>query len=88
MSDFEIWVYRGAILILLAILWYLAKGVLIQLKEINRNLNNVSDQGIRHDEQLKQSNSRIDSHENRLNDHAKRIREVEHKQDSCKNCNE
>jgi len=86
MSDFEIWVYRGSIIILLGILWYLAKGVLKQLKEINSNIKVISDQGLKQEGDIKLINEKVTSNTDELKDHEKRIRVVEKVQDSCPSC--
>ena len=81
MSDFEIWIYRGAIVILLAILWYLAKGVLAELKKINNTLSHHSENNIRIEDRLKVN-------EESVIDLTKRMRDAERKQDSCQFCKE
>ena len=88
MSDFETWVYRGVIAVTLIILWYFARQVLNQLKEMNVQLKQMNDKGIVHDGKLELINNTVDDHRNRLNDHSKRIRTVEQKQDRCKTCRE
>ena len=81
MSEFEVWIYRGAIVLLLMILWYLAKDVLQELKEIKRLLAVQNEQNQRHELQ-------IQNFDKRLNDHGIRIKALEHKTDSCQYCSE
>jgi len=88
MADFEVWIYRGAIVVLLVILWYLFKGILKELKLIRGALQSLQLIQTRQDEKLKTANCRIDIHDARLNEHADRIRKVERKQDSCQICKE
>lgn len=82
------WVTRGAFTILAIVLWYFARQVLNQLKEITLQLKQMNDKGIVHDGKLELINNTVDEHRNRLNDHGKRIRSVEQKQDRCKTCRE
>lgn len=86
MSEFEMWVYRGAIAILLAILWYLGKGVLKQLKEINSTLKSVQIQNTRTQKDVEAIKKEQANHEGRLNNHAERIREIELVQEGCPTC--
>jgi hypothetical protein len=88
MGEFEVWVYRGAIIALLGVLWYLSKGVLKELRMIRSSLQLQEIAQVRQDEKVNTANSRIENHDHRLNDHAIRIREVERKQDSCTYCKE
>jgi len=88
MSDFETWLYRGIIAIALGVIWYFAKRVLSELKDMNTNIKAISDKGIQHDGKLELVQSQVKSHDERLNDHADRLRNVERTQDSCKYCTE
>lgn len=88
MSEFEMWATRGVFTIMVIILWYFARQVLNQLKEMNLQLKQMNDKGIVHDGKLELINNTVDEHRNRLNDHSKRIRTVEQKQDRCKSCRE
>jgi len=88
MSDFEVWVYRGAIVVLLVILWYLAKGVLKELKLIREFLQELKLIQTRQDEVIKGINEHVGDHKKRLDDHSQRLREVELKQGSCQYCKE
>ena len=88
MSDFEVWVYRGAIVILLAILWYLAKGVLKQLKDINLTLKSVQLHNTRTTKDIEAIKEKQTNHESRINNHADRIRDIELVQEGCPTCKE
>lgn len=88
MSNFEIWVYRGAIVVLLVILWYLAKGVLKQLKEINSTLRIVQIHNTRASKDIEAIQKEQNNHEGRLNNHAGRIRDIELIQEGCPTCKE
>lgn len=88
MTEFEAWIYRGVIAALLSVIWYFAKRVLVELREMNANIKSIGDKGIIHDGKLEMINNTVDEHRNRLNDHSKRIRTVEQKQDRCKSCRE
>lgn len=88
MSEFESWFFRAALAGALAVIWYFAKRVLNELKEMNTNIKYISDKGIVHDCKLELVENKVETHEKRLNDHAERIREVERTQDACKYCEE
>ncbi|MEI6683435.1 MAG: hypothetical protein WCO44_12435 [Bacteroidota bacterium] len=88
MSEFEIWVYRGAIVVLLGILWYLAKGVLKELKLIREFLQELKNIQTRQDEIIKGIQEHVGDHKTRLDNHSERIRNVELKQGSCQYCRE
>ena len=86
MSDFELWIYRGSIVILLAVLWYLAKQVLTQLKEMNLNIKSLAEKGIMHDGKLEMVQAQGIELVKKVDDHENRIRDVERKQDQCQYC--
>ena len=88
MSEFEVWIYRGVIVVLLVIVWYFAKGILVQLKEMNNSLKNLNDKSLIHDGNLMLVHDKISNHETRINDHAQRLRKVESRQDLCPTCPE
>lgn len=85
-TEFEVWLYRGSIAILLIVLWYLAKQVLGQLKEMNTNIKALGEKGIQHDGKLELVQKEVSDQTKRLDDHSKRIRDVERKQDNCQYC--
>ena len=88
MTDFEVWVYRGAIVVLLGILWYLAKGVLKELKLIREFLQALQLIQTRQDEVVKSIQEHVSEHQSRLNSHSERLHNVELKQGSCQYCKE
>ncbi|MCX6276934.1 MAG: hypothetical protein NT004_02410 [Bacteroidetes bacterium] len=88
MSDFEMWIYRGVIVISLSVVWYFAKQVLTELKQMNENIKSIGDKGLIHDGRLALVEKDLITHYQRLNEHAKKIREVERQHDSCINCKE
>jgi hypothetical protein len=88
MSEFEIWVYRGAIVILLGVLWYLAKGVLKQLKEINISLRDILIWNGGTDIKIKDIEKETSENKQRLNEHGRKIRDLELNQEGCPVCKE
>ena len=84
MTDFETWAYRAIIGAALVVIWYFAQRVLNELKEMNMNIKGLSDKGIQHDGKLELVQSKVQTHEDRINDHSKRIRDIEKTQDACK----
>lgn len=87
MTEFETWFFRAALAAALIVIWYFAKRVLNELREMNANIKSISDKGIMHDGKLELVGTKVDNHEKRINDHAERLREVERTQDACKHCN-
>lgn len=87
---FDVWVYRGLIVILLAVVWvgiqWAAKKVLGELKEMNSSLKILSDNSLIHDGEIKLAREQTTNHEKRLNDHTTRLRIIERSHDSCTNC--
>jgi len=86
MNEFETWLYRGVIVAALGVIWFFAKRILSELKEMNDNLKCISDKGIVHDGKLELVESKVETHEKRINEHAERLRDVERTQDACKFC--
>ena len=92
MSEFETWVYRGVIALLLIVVWAVikigAKKILEELRDMNCSLKILSDSSLIHDGDIKLVKDQVGSHEKRLSDHTVRIRDVERKQDGCQYCKE
>jgi hypothetical protein len=88
MGEFEIWTYRSVIGALLVVIWYFAKGILGQLKEMNITLRSLNDKGLVHDGKIELVQGQVNTHETRLNDHSIKIRGIERKQDVCQYCRE
>lgn len=84
--EFETWAYRATIACALAVIWYFAKRVLNELREMNANIKSISDKGIIHDGKLELVENEVHAHETRIDDHEKRIRICEKTQDSCQYC--
>ena len=84
MSDFEYWVYRGLIAVLLMIVGWVIKSfatkVTDKLDQLIEAMHALASKNIAHESQLKQISEQQADHSNRLNDHAARIRDVELKQ--------
>jgi len=85
-QNFEMWIYRGAIVVLLSILWYLAKGVLKELKLIRSALQGLNMSQIKQDGRIKSLEETRINHETRLNAHSASIRQIEKNQDQCPTC--
>lgn len=85
-QNFEMWIYRGAIFILLSILWYLAKGVLKELKLIRSALQGLNMSQIRQDGRITALEEKSATHENRIDKHAGWIRDIENIQNRCSTC--
>ena len=85
-QNFEMWIYRGAIIILLSVLWYLAKGVLKELKLIRGVLQALNISQVKQDGRIRSLEEAKENHERRLNAHSINIRTIENKQNQCQSC--
>lgn len=88
MDEFEMWLYRGAVTVLLGIIWYMAKRLLSELKEIKEAITKLSENGIRYEGLIQLIRNQMAQQGKRINDHAERLRDVERKIDQCKFCNQ
>jgi hypothetical protein len=79
--EFEIWIYRGLIGFILMVIWYFIKrwSVKIDQKfdELIKAVNQVGLKNETQNGQIEILNRVQATHETRLNDHAKRLRNVE-----------
>jgi hypothetical protein len=85
-QHFEMWIYRGAIFILLSILWYLAKGVLKELRLIRTSLQGLNVSQVRQDGRISALEDKTINHEKRIDSHANWIRDIETIQNRCALC--
>ena len=88
MTDFELWIYRGGLLILLMILGYLAKDIMKELKKIAASIAVLTNQGMHQQDQIISIKEKLESHETRLNTHRDQIRLIEREMDGCSYCKE
>jgi len=92
MNEFELWIYRGIITIALTILFFLIRYYISQTGKAIKEILCKIDLLINAINELKTSNhlfeERFTMINKRLEDHSTRIRQVEHKVDVCKYCNE
>ena len=84
MSEFEMWVYRGLIGLLIAVIGWVIKNfttkVTRKLDELIDAMNSLSGKYIAQEGQIKQVVDVQSDHAKRLNDHSERLRQVEIKQ--------
>jgi hypothetical protein len=79
MSDFEIWVYRGLAIILITIIGYGIKKLITKIDELINEIQKLALKEVEHEKELEFINDRLRNGDNRLNDHATRIRALETK---------
>lgn len=81
MSDFEIWAYRIVIAALGGVLWWVitwaVKRVSSKLDEVIDSIKELTTASKTQQEQINNQNRSISAQNDRLNDHAKRIRNLE-----------
>lgn len=83
MGEFEIWVYRGIIALLLIVIWW---GLTNFSKKIDDNFKSLigavkeqSESLIRQEAEVSDLGKRVETNEKQLNDHSTRIRQIENK---------
>lgn len=81
MKGFEIWMYRGIIAVLLMISWYFIRVWAKRIEEkFDTVIKTLQDMGLKNKEQTMLIQNLMDNKKsvgNRLNDHSKRIRNLE-----------
>ena len=81
--EVEIWIYRGLIGFIIVILWYVIRQWAGKIDEkFDKLIEAVEKMGLKNETQngeIKLLSNVQKTHDDRLNDHAKRIREVERK---------
>lgn len=81
MSEFELWLYRGLIAVLILIVAWAARmfasKVFDKFDKLIVAVQSLTGQLITHEGQIKQICDRQTDHSARLNDHSKRIRGIE-----------
>ncbi len=90
MTEFEIWLYRSLIILLLVIIWFVVKSFSVSItKKIDELINSINEltkeMATQRGEITQLTNGQHD-HSNRLNDHGKRIRQLELDRAACVNC--
>jgi hypothetical protein len=77
MSDFEIWIYRALVSILVIVIgWYLQKLVL-KIDELICTIQELAKNDVKQAAQIDNINDRLRVTDGRLNDHSQRIRTIE-----------
>lgn len=79
-SNFETWVYRGAVIILLSVLGFWARGVLTELELIRGALQGLDLSQVEQNGRIKSLEEKDVKKDQRLNYHEDRIRNMELKQ--------
>lgn len=77
MSDFEIWIYRVVISVLAIVLWFGIQRLIRKFDELIKSINELTAQSGQQQEQIKGIHNTIFDHNTRLNDHGKRLRQLE-----------
>lgn len=79
--DFEIWVYRGLIGLLLIILWFVVqrftKKIDEKFDELIAAVHDLSKSSALQNSEIRHIERKAEAHDTRLNDHSKRIRKLE-----------
>ena len=88
MNEFETWLTSGIIGVAIVVIGFFLQRLLTAMKEMNIKIKSISEKGLIHDGKLELVDTSVKRHEERLNEHADRLRNVERKQDSCQVCRE
>ena len=83
MDGFEIWLYRIIISVLAVVLWYSIQRLVRKFDELIRSINELTQQSGQQQEQIKGIHNNILDHTTRLNDHGKRLRQLELEHAKC-----
>ena len=79
--SFEIWIYRGLIGLLLLVLWWVIRSAWNQLNEkfdkLIEAVERANVENIKQTKDIENLEKRVDTHDERLNDHSKRILKIE-----------
>ena len=90
MTEFEIWVYRLVIVALGIVIWWViqwaVKRVTSKLDELIESITELTSTSKLQQEQITNISKLISDQNGRLNDHGKRLRNLELKRAECKNC--
>jgi hypothetical protein len=86
MQPFELWLYRGAVVILLGFIWWYARRIIKRLDMLNNLTAIIEKRDVARDGVVKRLQDKTRLHDDKLEDHEKRLREVEKKQDRCDYC--
>lgn len=91
MNQFEIWVYRGLIGLLLILVWYFIKagfsGIREDIRELIAEIKHISNENATFNEKFAVVNHRFTDVFERLNHADDKIRHLELDQAACKNKN-
>ena len=91
MNEFESWVYRGAIAILLGLVWYFIQagfsGVRKDIQTLITEIKVLNSKSAGYDEKFSTMGNSVTSLTNRLDNNDNRIRCIEIVQASCRNRN-
>lgn len=77
MSEFEIWTYRSLAIILITIIGYGIKKLIAKIDELIEEIQKLALKEVEHEKEIEFINDRLRNGDNRLNDHACRIRNLE-----------
>jgi len=77
MSDFEIWIYRLIIAALAVVVWYAVQRLIKKFDELIDSINKLKETYAAQEAKINGVNVQLKDHTDRLNDHGKRIRQIE-----------
>lgn len=86
------WVLSGVVIVLGTILWWSIrswiKGIQKEFAEMKEQLTIIGKQNVGFEKDINRLDRAYESHDKRMHDYSERLREVEHTQAACRNCNE
>lgn len=88
MTQFEFWIVGIIVAGLTAVVWYSVQRLISKIDELIVSVNRLSENYLVQQSQISGILNNIKDVLSRLNDHGKRLRDIEIKRAKCKNCNE
>lgn len=77
MNEFEIWIYRLVIGALALVVWYAIQRLIKKFDELITSINALTETSKVQQTQITGIYNQLKDHTGRMNDHAKRIRNIE-----------
>lgn len=88
--DIAIWVLTAVVGVMAVILWWSfriwIKGVTDKIAEMMTKLEVVGNKNIGFEKDIARMDANYQSHDKRMHDYSERMRDLEQKQASCRNC--
>lgn len=88
--DIAVWALSGVVGVMAIVLWWSfrvwIKGINEKIAEMMTKLEVVGNKNIGFEKDISRLDRQYESHDRRMHDYSERLRELEQKQASCRNC--